>query len=328
MSGVSPAHRLCLMHPMDPRGSKLGGIETHVRLILRRHPQDFSVLFVGVDEFGDLPLGEISRLAIAGRAVDFFPVARISAQEINLPGRAIFKSTTFRFAAGLLRFIPALRACLRGARASADLQRFEFALAPRLLGLRHVQMVHGEGNKNDRMDSLIKSYWFIHRANERLALALAARILCVNSSILARMKREFPRAAAKAEVMSVSVDTALFEPRPFDLTDGIFRIVFTGRLDEFKDPPLMFRILRGLHLRLGGKLEFHYAGTTDPARYAEFADIAAFTTRHGFQSAEGVAAITARAHAGILTSYFEGMPCFLLETLSAGRPLAAVRLPQ
>ncbi|MBE7220596.1 MAG: WecB/TagA/CpsF family glycosyltransferase, partial [Caulobacteraceae bacterium] len=52
-------YRLCLMHPMDPRGAKLGGIETHVRQVLARHPQDFSMLFVGVDEIGDRPLGVV-----------------------------------------------------------------------------------------------------------------------------------------------------------------------------------------------------------------------------------------------------------------------------
>ena len=325
---MSARYRLCLMHPMDPRGSKLGGIETHVRLILRRHPADFSVLFVGVDEFGDCPPGEITRLTVAGRRIDFLPVARIPREAINLPGRSILASTTFRFAAGALRHILKLRACVAGGPASADLQRFEFAVLPRLLGLRHVQMVHGEGAKDDKMDSLIKSHWYIHRANERIALSLAARVLCVNPAIKERLRRLFPRAAAKAEVMSVSVDTIEFAPRPFDTADGIFRIVFAGRLDEFKDPPLMFRVLAGLHRRLGGALEFHYVGTTDPARYAEFAAIAGFTVRHGFLNAAGVAAVTARAHAGILTSYFEGMPCYLLETLSVGRPFAAIRLPQ
>ena len=36
----------------------------------------------------------------------------------------------------------------------------------------------------------------------------------------------------------------------------------------------------------------------------------------------------AKCHAGVLTSFFEGMPCYLLETLSLGRPFAAIRLPQ
>lgn len=321
-------YRLCVMHPMDPRGSKLGGIETHVRLILSHYPSDFSVLFVGVDECGDLREGEIVELAIGNRSIDFLPVAHIDAQSINLPSRRITQSTTFRFALGALRQLRRIRAAVQGSPASADLQRFEFALLPKLIGLPTVQMIHGEGAKNQKMDSLIKKYWFLHRANEWLAVHLADRIFAVNPNIVERLARLMPRAARKAEVMTVSVDTRRFTPHPFDCADGIFRIFFAGRLDEFKDPPLMFTALAALHARLSGRLEFHYAGTTDPARYREFAGIAPFTTCHGFLTADAIAALAAKCHAGILTSYFEGMPCYLLETLAAGRPFCAIRLPQ
>jgi glycosyltransferase involved in cell wall biosynthesis len=313
---------------MDPRGGKLGGIETHVRLILSRHPSDFSVLFVGVDEFGDCTLGQTREIVVDGRRIDFLPVAAIGGDKINLAAKTIGGSTTFRFAAGALRHLPAIRRALGKGPASADLQRFEFALLPKLLGLKSVQMVHGEGSKDQKMDSLIKKFWFIHAANERLALALANRILCVNPNIVVRMKREFPRAAPKAEVMTVSVDTHRFSPQPFDTSDGVFRVMFAGRLDAFKDPPLMFRVLAALHRRLEGRLEFHYVGTSEAERYPEFSLVEAFTVRHGYQNSDGVAALAAKAHAGVLTSFFEGMPCYLLEMLSVGRPFAAIRLPQ
>lgn len=321
-------YRILLMHPMDPRGAKLGGIETHVRMIQTSHPQDFSILFVGVDEFGDLPQGKITRVFVGGRGIDFLPVAHIGAAAINLPGRSLLESTTFRFAFGALRHIFKIRAAVKGSPVSADLQRFEFAILPKLLGLKSVQMVHGEGSKEQKMDSLIKKLWFLHRANESIALRLADRVLCVNPNIIERLKRILPSAARKAEVMTVSVDTKRFAPKPFNCADGIFRIVFAGRLDAFKDPPLMFAILAALHKRLHGRLEFHYIGTTDPARYPEFEAIRGFTVLYGFQPADEVAEILASCHAGILTSYFEGMPCYLLETLSAGRPFGAIRLPQ
>lgn len=90
----------------------------------------------------------------------------------------------------------------------------------------------------------------------------------------------------------------------------------------------MFETLRRLHAKLSGKVEFHYIGTSDPHRDKEFAAIEPFTVRHGFQTGDGVSAIMRNCHAGILTSYFEGMPCYLLEILSSGRPMGAIRLPQ
>src|SRR3982074_819091 len=35
---TTAAHCLCLIHPIDQRGGKIGGIETHVRLLLQHEP--------------------------------------------------------------------------------------------------------------------------------------------------------------------------------------------------------------------------------------------------------------------------------------------------
>lgn len=319
---------LCLMHPMDPRGDKLGGIETHVRHLIRRHPPDMRIVFVGVDEKGDCKRGEPVSIEIFGRRIVFLPVAHEPAETINRAATRLFRSITLRTVAGAIANARTIRRLTRAASASAQLQRFEFAPVAWLLGLPAVQVVHGEGSKDDKMDSLIKRFWIVHASAERLALRLARKIMCVNPTIVKRLQREFPHAAPKAAMMTVSVDRDLFRPQPFDMRDGVFRIMFAGRLDEFKDPPLMFEVFRRLHAALGGRFEFHYVGMTDPGRYKAFEAIRAFTVRHGFQPPEGVAAIAATCHAGVLTSFFEGMPCYLLETLAAGRPFGAIRLPQ
>jgi glycosyltransferase involved in cell wall biosynthesis len=160
-----------------------------------------------------------------------------------------------------------------------------------------------------------------------VALRLADRVVAVNPNIVRRYEREMPKVAAKADMLTVSVDTERFPAAPF-ADDGVFRIVFAGRLDAFKDPPLMFETMRRIHEQLEGRFEFHYIGTSDPHREREFAAIEPFTVRHGFQTAAGVSAIMRACHAGVLTSYFEGMPCYLLELLSSGRPMGAIRLPQ
>ena len=66
-------YRLCVFYPLDPRGAKIGGIETHVRLILSHFPEDFAVTLVGVDEIGDRTLGVAAPLVIDGRQIDFLP---------------------------------------------------------------------------------------------------------------------------------------------------------------------------------------------------------------------------------------------------------------
>lgn len=320
---------------MDPRGDKLGGIETHVRLVLARHPETMSILFVGVDEIGDLPLGAVAPLDHEGRRIDFMPVAHVPADRINKAAKRVGQSTTLRFALGLVRHLAAIRRTLPHGRASAEIERFEFAIIPKLLGLPLVLLVHNEGMREDKMDSLLKRYWFLHRFNERVALTLADRVVAVNASIAERIERLSPALARKTEVMSVSVDTERFVPGPFANEDDAFHICFAGRLDDFKDPPLMFvtlaRLAGALAARPAGRFRrvvFDYVGASDPARVPEFAAIADLTVRHGVRKAPEVATIMRRAHAGIITSYFEGMPCYLLEMLASGRPVGAIALPQ
>lgn len=323
-------HRLTIFHPIDPRGSKVGGIETHVRLMLSRHPADFSVLLVGMDERGDLEIGKVVRLAVDGREIDFLPVVHIPDREIHAAAKKLTQSVTLNFALGLVRHFFAIRrlaAPAAGMTASTEIERFEFALIARGLGNPVVQIVHGEGGKDDKMDSLIKRYWWIHRLNEAIALRLADRVVGVNPNILARYQREMPKVAEKTEVLTVSVDTERFPAAPLPPAD-VFRVVFAGRLDAFKDPPLMFATLARLAERLDGAVEFNYIGTSDAAALPGFSAIAPITRLHGFQTAAGVSAIMRACHAGILTSYFEGMPCYLLEILASGRPVGAIRLPQ
>jgi glycosyltransferase involved in cell wall biosynthesis len=233
-----------------------------------------------------------------------------------------------RFAIGLFWNLWRIRNAIGKGPATIELQRFEFWFVPFLLRKPAVQVIHGEGSKQDKMDSLIKKYWFLHRFSEMMAISLASKIVCVNPNIEVQVKKKLGKNAQRASFMPVPVDTNTFAARGFDTRDGIFRIVFAGRLDEFKDPPLMFQVLHRLHERLNGKLEFRYIGTSDPHRFKEFEAIKQFTTQHGYRSSQGVAEITKECHAGILTSVFEGMPCYLLELISVGRPVVAIRLPQ
>lgn len=325
---ATAAHCLCLIHPIDPRGSKIGGIETHIRLLLQQAPDNWRLLMVGVDGYGDCALGKLTNVDVNGRRIEFLPVIHFPETDIHEAAKSLHKSLTARFGIGLLQNLVRIQRAIGPAPASIELQRFEFAAIPFLLRRPAIQIVHGEGSKRDTMDSLIKKYWFVHRTMEETALRLAGAIVCVNPNIEAKIKRKLPSPSRLIEFMPVPVDTATFKTSAFDHADGVFRMVFAGRLDGFKDPPTMFRTLRTVHDRLGGKFEFHYVGTSDPNRYAEFRLIESFTHLRGYNTPPQVAEIMAQCHAGILTSFFEGMPCYLLELLSVGRPIAAIRLPQ
>lgn len=323
-------YRLCLIHAFDPRGTKVGGIETHLRLVLAKHPADFEVVVIGYDGRCELPIGEPHHMDFEGRPITFIPVLHDDEERVREAAKTLTQSLTLRFSAGILRHFASLRRYLRAKPTVVELERYEYAPIVRAMGLRYLQIVHLEPNAKDKhkMDSLLKSYWYIHRTAEVSGLRMADKILAVNPDILARIKQEAPKIAQKADFMTVSVNTDIFQPAPYQIDDHVLRIAFAGRLDTFKDPSLMFTVIDRLAGALHGQVEFHFIGTSDPHKFPEFAKIEARTVRHGFQPMRGVAEILTRCHAGIFTSYFEGMPCFMLETLASGRPVGAIRLPQ
>jgi len=227
----------------------------------------------------------------------------------------------------LLGHLPIVRQTLKAMPASVDLQRVEFASLVRAMGVPFTQMLHGEGAPKLGMDSLLKSYRYVHNLNERVAVMACDKFLCVNPIITQRIRGIYPRQAQKIDTLSTWVDTKTFAPKPFPTDDG-FRIAFAGRLDLFKRPPLMFKTIAALRDRLGDGVQFHYVGTSDVRRFPEFAAIENNAVLHGFKSASGVAEVMADCHAGILTSEFEGMPFSVLESLGCGRPVGANHLPQ
>src|SRR3984885_6350875 len=325
---VEPRYQICLIHPFDPRGEKVGGLETYIRDFITFHPDDTDLLFIGVDSAGDLKLGEIHRLTFRGRTFDFLPILRYSDQQAREAARSIRTSLTGQFFLALLRHFGLIAKLIRSRKCSVDLRRVEFSWLPAVLRQPFIQMLHGEGaSPNLQMDSLLRKYSFVKNPGERFAVAMSEKFLCVNPFITERLQRTYPRRKDKIDTLWTWVNTEIFRPQPLPASLAPFRVVFAGRLDEFKDPPLMFRTIGRLRKRLQGGVEFHYIGTSDPHRFAEFAEIEDITIRQGFKDAAGMAATLAGAHAGILTSEFEGMPRFVLETLAVGRPLVAMHLP-
>jgi glycosyltransferase involved in cell wall biosynthesis len=320
-------HRLSVIHSFDPRGAKVGGLETFIRDMIGFLPDDFTFLMVGVDALGDLEIGKVTTVEFRGRRFEFLPVLSYPDVDAREAATSVRQSLTFQFMQGLLTHLPAVRRKLKEYPTSVDLQRVEFAPVVKALGIPFVQMLHGEGAPPLKMDSLLKNYRFVHNVNERLAVMAADKFLCVNPFITERLRKTYPRQAHKIGTLSTWVDTKTFYPRPF-CDDGTFRVAFAGRLDLFKSPPLMFKTMARLREKLGPGVEFHYMGTSDPHRFAEFKLIEDIAVLHGFKSAAGVSEVLGQAHAGILTSEFEGMPFAVLEALGCGRPMGAIHLPQ
>ncbi|HKS17606.1 MAG TPA: glycosyltransferase [Bradyrhizobium sp.] len=325
---IKPRYQICLIHPFDPRGEKVGGLETYIRDFITFHPADTDLLFIGVDSRGDLKLGEIHKLTFRGRTFEFLPILHYTDQQAREAARTVRSSLTGQFFLALLRHFALIARLIRTRRCSVDLRRVEFSWLPAVLRLPFVQMLHGEGVPKLQMDSLLRKYSFVHNTGERFAIAMSEKFLCVNPFITERLHKTYPSRRDKIDTLWTWVNTDIFQPQPMPTKTAPFHVAFAGRLDEFKDPPLMFRTIERLRKKLKNGVVFDYIGTSNPDRFPEFQAIKDITVCHGFKDAAGMAATLAAAHAGILTSEFEGMPRFVLETLAVGRPVVAMHLPQ
>jgi glycosyltransferase involved in cell wall biosynthesis len=320
--------RICLLHPFDPRGSQIGGIETYIRDFIAFHPPDVDVLLIGVDGRGDLTLGETHRCRFRDRTFEFLPILHYPDERAREAARNVHDSIAAQFILALLRRFATIARAIRSRPSSLDLHRVEYAWVPAALGAPFIQMLHREGAPKPEMDSLLNKYRFVHQLGERFAMAMSRKFLCANPLGTAHLRQTYPRHRGKIDTLSTWANTDVFRPQPLPDAGDAFRIAFAGRLDDSKNPPLMFKTIAALRARLQENLEFHYIGTSNPARFAEFTAIADVTIRHGFQDATGMAETFARVHAGILTSSRAGMSRCVLETLAVGRPVVAMHLPQ
>ncbi len=317
---------LVVFATFDPRGMKIGGIETHVRHMMRHRPENLDLLLVGLDESGDLEAGRAIDLDFDQRPLRFMPLAHIPPEVSAVSAPSLAGSTTLRFVLAGLRHIAALRREVRGRRASVDLPRLEFALLPRLMGLPYIVTVHTEIAVPEKTDSLLRHYRRLRTISERFGLLPASHVFAVSAAVHGPLLAAYPALAGRSTVLPVPVDTRMFAPSPFPVSER-FEVVYAGRFGAQKDPPLMFRSLGALRRLLPDALRFHVLSSEDPRRFGEFSAIADITQLHGPQHAAGVARRLGAVHCGILTSQMEGTPCFLLETLASGRAFGAVELP-
>jgi glycosyltransferase involved in cell wall biosynthesis len=321
-------YNVCLINSADPRGAKIGGISTYIRDYIFYHPEDMNLLFVGPDEIGDLKLGEINDIEFRGRKMQFLPLLRTETS-VNKYAKSISSSETYQYSMTLLKNWSKLKKIFRDGKYSAEIRRVEFAPILWSMGVPFVQMVHVWGAKDKPMSALLGKHSAIRGLTEYIAAALAYKFYSVNSDMTAMYKEKFSQFARKFDTLTTWANTTVFAPHPFQFTaDDKIKVVYVGRMDRFKRPDIMFQVIGKVAEMTGGKVEFHYIGDGDPSVFEGYEAAVPLMVRHGAKNSAQVGELLRTMHVGLLTSEFEGMPRFVLETLSSGRPSVDLHLPQ
>lgn len=315
-----------LVHGFDPRGLKVGGLETYSRDFIRHKPAAVRLWVIGVDAFGDLDIGKWTQLRLDDVEFSFFPVARYPESKMAEAATHVWQSLTAKFVIGIGRHYLKIKQGVP-ANATFDLRRVETSWLPTMLGRKFIQMLHGEGAPKKPMDSLLSRFPIVHNGMQGFALQHCSAFLCVNPLITERIKSEYPAHAGKVGTLPTWANPKLFQPVAAP-SRGPLGVVFCGRLDKFKRPDLMFRVIQRANKLIPEGVRFNLVGASDPSRFEEFDLIRSITTLHGAKDATGVHQVIATSHCGLLTSEFEGLPRFVLECLATGRPVVSSALPQ
>jgi glycosyltransferase involved in cell wall biosynthesis len=318
-------YAVALLNSADPRGRKVGGIETYIRDYIFYHPADMDLLFIGADEIGDLPIGEVSEVEYRGRTIKFLPLYYLPDATNKYTG-TVMQSETMRFAKALVKNWRLIRRVLRAGKYSVEVRRPEYAPIIRSMGVPIIQMIHVWGGKDKQQSGVLAKYGFLRDASEFVAAGLADRFYSVNPDLTAMFKKRYPMFRSKFDTLTTWANTSIFKPGPFQ-PSGQIEVMFAGRMDKFKRPDIMFQVIAELQ-RLTGRVRFHYVGDGDVDQFPEFTAIRDVTVRHGVKTSPEIAELMQAMHMGLLTSDFEGMPRFVMELLTSGRPAVALHLPQ
>jgi glycosyltransferase involved in cell wall biosynthesis len=323
---ASPRYSVALLNSADPRGKKVGGIETYIRDYIYYHPEDMDLLFIGADEIGDLPVGKITETEFRGRKFKFLPLYRLDSA-INKYTGTVSQSETFKFARTLTENWLLLRSLLRGGKYSVEVRRPEYAPIIWTMGVPVIQMIHVWGGKDKQQSGVLAKYSWIRHSSEFVSAAVVKKFYSVNSDLTEMFRKRYPIFKNKFDTLTTWANTSIFQPSEFNFDADWIDVIYAGRMDKFKRPDIMFSVIAELQ-KLTGRVRFHYVGDGDTEQFPEFAAIRNITTRHGIMASPQIAEVMARCQMGILTSDFEGMPRFVMELLTSGRPAVCLHLPQ
>lgn len=320
---------LTIFHPMDPRGTKVGGAETFVRGLIRHAPADFDVELVGISATG--PAGGEWLLAEGAKPFRFRPVVRVKDENrrslvpLSLRYALALWPRRRRFAGRILffnRIEPFWLFCRRP--------------GPKLVAIHNdvqKQIASGPG------EVLWSRFPRLYFALEKRCLPAADLVLSESGGTVDDCQRRYPGMRDRIARMSTWFDPELFSPpeqraeekralaqRHPGLRADSDWILYTGRYQPQKAPIRLIEAFALVHRhRPEAMLLLSGEGNLKE-------DMSRMAVKRGLQDSvvfldsvrrPDLAAWYRAADAFLLASDYEGMPIAVLEALACGLPVAS-----
>lgn len=325
---------IAIIHPFDPLGSKIGGIEKHIEGFIRRAPAEFDLTVVGfTEDRKHRPVGKRTSLSLKGRSFTFFPVCYVP--DPNLRGVV---PQTLKFTANLFTKKLDYRGMI------LQFHRMEpTVFGPR--NARKVLFIHGD--MKVLYDSTSESKWThfpsAYFALERILIRSMSRVFVQSDDGVMFYKRIYPTLRDRLGFFPSWVDETVFFPLSlsekrkrkiaFLQDNGIdtsFRIIlFAGRLERAKDPMLLMESFRLIHsVDQTAHLLVIGTGSFDVSmmKYADMNNLLGHVHFLGMRSQEDLANLMRISDVFLMTSSFEGMPYAVVEALASGLPVVSTNV--
>ena len=323
--------RVIVVHPMDPMGSKVGGIEAYIKDFIKKAPPDFSLGLVGVTTEKKEKVGKWCQLKLHGRSVQFLPVMFLKDENrrSRVPLSLRFTLATFRYRPQ----IP-LKGCI------LEFHRLEPSL-PFLEGTcPKTLFVHFD--PGEFHSSLSEQLWArfprLFFAMERCLIGNFDRVFSISRATGALYKAKYP--SVRVNFSSDFVDDGLFYPSSFkDVQEGkkvlarspgVSRrdrwILFVGRLAGVKDVELLVSVFQEV-VSLRDRSRLVVVGTGEmEGKARELVKEKGLDDKVTFMGPlppGKVAELMRNSHALLLTSHFEAGPRVVLEAIASGLPVVS-----
>ncbi len=323
--------RIMIIHPFDPFGLKVGGIETCIKNIITRLPSGMSVELVGVSsDHEKRPAGKWGKYRLNSREFRFLPIlsSRDENKRAKIPLALAFVFALFRY-----------RKMIRPKERILQFHRIEPSIGFIRNNNKKILFIHGNtgdlyNRKNESRWSRIPAVYFLLEA---LLIKRFSRVYIVSENGVQRYKEKFPGMKEKISFLPAWFDSEVFYPKGPGSSGKRERflsslgygpdsicILFSGRLEKVKDPFLLLDVFRIIHGRIP-RAKLIISGTGSLVKRirkaAEEYGIMDDIYLAGALNQHGLSGIMRVCDVFLLTSAFEGMPRSVLEALACGIPV-------
>ena len=330
------AIKVILVHPSDPFGPKVGGVETFIKDFIKYAPEDFDIEFIGISSDKiKRPLGKKMTLLLGAKKFDFW--ALFYEKDEN---RKTIIPLSLRFTIALKFFKHSFEDKI------IFFNRIEPAVLFKKVRAAKIAIIHTDITKhvlNGKSEILWAQFPRIYFIFERQIFEHFDHIYAVSKNTVEYYLKNYPEKGDIFSFLPGCVDTNVFCPAKEEkshirrvLSSSHDRlpinerwILFVGRLQEAKAP---FRLIKAFS-------EYHNAYHSGQLIIIGDGNLKNKMMKHAKKECledkisfldninqEELACFYNAADTLLLTSNFEGMPRCVLEALACGLPVVSTNV--